>query len=159
MKRFIVVVSLALSMIIFLILKGHSQPNLGLFATNKGVGASIGLVAGNIALNASYKAPLFNRDVPTIANLAIGYQRNITNNDADNFTVTPFLGIGNYRVKDFTAYDADPTGKTAIVSINQYKPYYAIEIAKDWYLGRLFVSANYCGGFYAGIGMKFFTNR
>lgn len=137
-----------------------SQPFLGLSVNNKGAGFQLGCVSNNLELKAAYKVPFMQRDVPTISSFSIGKIFFISNKESDNYAIIPEIGCGYYRVKDFSGYDADPTGKTPIVQITGFKPVYGLSLTKDAYLGQLFISANHAaGGFYYSVGMKFFFYR
>ena len=142
-----------------LINKAFAQPFIGMQLTNKGIGVQTGFLVGNIEITLAYK-PISNQEnKPKIASLSACYRILVTRNELNNFSVTPSIGIGNYRVKDFTGYDADPTGKTGILQINTNTPVYGLNLAKDMYKGQIFVSADYCKGFYYGVGIRCYFYR
>jgi hypothetical protein len=137
-----------------------SQPFLGLSLNNKGMGVQLGCVSNSLEFKAAYKVPFMRRDVPAIASFTIGKMLLLSNKEEDNYAIIPEIGYGYYRVKDFTAYDADPTGKTPIMQVDGFKPVYGLSITKDAYLGQSFISATHAaGGLYYSIGMKFFLYR
>lgn len=135
------------------------QPFLGLGVTNQGANIQLGVFAGSIEVTGAYKLPFSRNDVAKIASLQIGKQILLSHNDQDNYSITPSIGYANYRVQDFAAYNNDPTGKTGISLINEFRPIAGVEVGKDSYMGRVFLSANYCKGMYYGIGIKMFPYR
>ena len=136
-----------------------SQPFLGLSVNNKGMGIQFGALSNSMEFKASYKVPFIRRDVASIASFTIGKMLLLSKQEEDNYAIIPEIGIANYRIKDFTAYDADQTGHSPIVQVSEFKPIYGISVTKDSYLGQSFVSANYCSGMYYSIGMKLFFYR
>ena len=136
-----------------------AQPFLGLGVTNQGANFHLGVLAGSIEITAGYKMPFNSNDVAKIASLQIGKQILLSNNDQDNYSITPSIGYANYRVQDFAAYNNDPSGKTGPSLISEFRPIAGVEVGKDSYMGRVFVSANYCKGMYYGIGIKMFPYR
>jgi len=136
-----------------------AQPFIGLQLFNQGAGIQLGYLVNKIEFTAAYKTPITRNDIPAFASLSIGKQILLSNAPADNFSITPSIGIANYRVQDFTKYNADPLGLAAIEQVSKIMPMYSIELGKDSYLGRYFISAGYCGAMYYGIGLKIFTNR
>lgn len=143
--------------IIIISLNGHAQGFAGLFATNNGVGIQAGFLASKIDVNASLKFPLADLTSPTIYSLSIGRQLLITQKEADNYSITPSIGIAYTQVKDFTAYDQNPY--IAPTNVNEVHTIYSLEAGKDAYLGRVYVQANYCKIFYVNVGMRIFFNR
>jgi len=143
----------------FIYITSFAQPYIGMLATNKGVGFQIGVLSesGGLELSAASNMPLLSNTTPTILSINIGKQFLLTKNDDDNYSITPSVGFSSYNYKNFTEYDKIPRGD--IIQVSEIKPIYRIEIGKDSYLGRVFVSANYCKGFYYGVGMKFFFYR
>jgi len=127
-----------------------AQPFLGLGATNKGINIQAGAWIEDVEISAAYKIPVIKNDIASIASLSAGYRV--------GKHLIPSIGIANYRVKDFTEYNADPTGKSAIVQISEVHPIYGLEAGYNSYCGRVFAQANYCKGFYFGVGIKMFTN-
>jgi len=136
-----------------------SQPFLGLQVNDKGGMVQLGALIETIEITASYKTPFTREDVAKVASLTIGKLIYLSGNDKDNYSISLHAGYANYRVKDFKAYDADKTGVTGITQVNEYQPVFAIEAGKDSYLGRVFVSAHYCKGFWYGLGIKMFPYR
>jgi hypothetical protein len=153
MKTFILFTGLIIS------LSAISQPYIGLQAGNKGVAAEFGFLANKIEIAVAAKTPLSNTDVPTLLSITVGKQFLLTQKEEDNYSFTTSIGFANYRVSDFTAYNADPTGQAGIVKISAIKPFYGMELGKDAYLGRVYIKAQYCGGAYYSLGMKMFFNR
>lgn len=131
-----------------------AQSFIGVQGTNKGFNLQIGYVVpeSNIVLQTGYKVPLINTDVASVFNFSAGKQFSLTNNEEDNYTLSALVGIGNYHIKDFTEYDKGGQ----IITINKLLPVYTLEVGKDIYKGRIFISANYCNSFYFGAGIKAF---
>ncbi len=131
-----------------------AQPYVSISANTKGFGMSAGyLSASNLDLSIGYDVPFRKADVPSIFYAKTGYQILLSNYDENNFSLTPSLGIANYKVKDFSHWDNEGG---SVKDINEIKPIYGLELAKDWNAGRLFISANYCGNVYGSIGIRAF---
>jgi hypothetical protein len=130
-----------------------AQTFIGLSAGSNGAGVSVGyLSAPGIEVSAGYSMPLISAEKPHVFYAAIGKQLLLTQNEEDNFSITPSVGIAHSSRKDFTEYDKGGP----ILTIENTKPLYSIEIGKDWYHGRLFVSGSYCGVFSVSVGMRAF---
>ncbi len=153
MKAIITITAILIS------LTAMSQPFLGLQVNNKGGTVQLGALIETVEITASYKTPFSREDVAKVASLSIGKVVFLTKNDEDNYSISLHAGYANYRIKDFAAYDADGTGKTGITQINEYRPVFGVEAGKDIYLGRVFISANYCKGMWYGVGIKMFPYR
>jgi hypothetical protein len=133
-----------------------AQPFLGLALNDKGGTVQLGVLANGIDITAAYKTPFTKNDVAKIASLSIGKQLLLSHKEEDNYTITASFGFANYRVKDFTKYDA---GSDDITQVNELHPMYGLEVGKDSYMGRVFISASYCKGMTYGIGIKMFPYR
>lgn len=131
-----------------------SQSFIGMQGTNKGVDVQLGYLSesGGAIISAGYKVPLIKANTPSVINLSVGKEWLITNNEENNYSLSSLVGIGSYKVKDFTEYDKGGQ----IIYINKVLPVYTLELGKDIYKGRLFVSGNYCNSFYYGLGIKAF---
>ena len=114
-------------------------------------------------------------DKPNVLSITIGKQILITNYEEDNYSITPTIGYGYLKWKDFSKYDAAvyPTRDTSaiprggplpivddeIMEITALRPVFGIEVAKDSYMGRIGLTANWCKEFYFGINMRVFPYR
>ena len=137
-----------------------AQPFIGVQALNKGIGVQTGFLVGNIELTASYKPLTTRNDVAKVSSLTAGYRLLITKNEINNYSILPSVGIGNYRLKDFTAYDADPTGKTGIKQNSKIKPIIGINFCKDANKGQMFISLDFCNKVtYYGVGIRAYFYR
>ena len=116
-------------------------------ATNQGSGFGVGVLASNIEVQAGFNMPLRKTNVPHIMYVRGGYQI-----DLNDFSVTPSIGIADYKVKDFSDWDKGGS----VISINKTLPIFSVEAGKDMNIGRLFISANYCQNIFFGIGIKGF---
>lgn len=146
-----------LTAIIIISFNVHAQGYGGVFISNKGAGAQMGFLAGNIDLCSSVQYPLINLKSPTVYSLSAGTMLLLTHNEADNFSITPAIGVAVYRIHSFTAYEND--SKAAIPVTTTVNTFYSLQIGKDAYLGRMFIQANYCKNFYVTAGMKVSFNR
>lgn len=137
-----------------------AQPFLGMNLSNRGIGVNTGFLINNVEITANYK-PLTNKqDVPKVLSLSAGYRCLLTFNELNNWSITPSVGIGNYRIKDFKSYDADVTGKTGIKQVSEFKPIYGVNFSKDSYIGQAFVSVDYCNKIvFYGIGIRAYFYR
>lgn len=148
---------LFLVMILFTVISLQAQPFLSVAATTKGEGLSIGYLEphSGIELSTGYNVHLYREDVPAIFNLSLGKRTLLSHQDKDNFTITPSIGYAVYSVKDFTNFEKDEV-HGEIIQIRLIRPIYGLELGKDWYLGRLYINANYCNKSFFGIGMRVF---
>lgn len=135
------------------------QPFLGLGMTNKGPSMQLGAMSDKIEISASYRRPMVRNDTYSILSFQIGRQILITRKDEDNYSFTPSIGYGYLRKKDFTEYNMNRLSDAHIENIAVFAPVYSLEFGKDAYLGRAFISANYCKELYFSIGIKMFTHR
>ena len=128
---------------------------IGVGISTQGAQFHAGIISEGIEVGITHKVPLFSSEVPTITSLMIGKKVNLTNQEIDNYCLTPSIGIGYYKRQDFKDYDNGGD----IIYIAEAKPIFNLELSKDWYMGRLFVSASYCSGIYGSFGMKCFLNE
>ena len=141
---------LLLMMCILITVNTYSQPFVSFEGTTKGFGMTIGTqTKEGIQLAAGYNVSITKADVPDLFFGNVGYNILLTQNDEDNFTLTPTVGAAHSTVKVFDKNDNYTT-------VKGIKPIFGLELGKDWNMGRLFVSANYCQKFYYGIGIKAF---
>ena len=138
---------------------------------------SIGALSkdGGFESTLSYKFSMSHVDKPSILSITVGKQILITDYDDDNFSITPTIGYGYLRWKDFSKYDAAtyPTGpppnlatgaplpisNKEIIEMTEFKPVFGFEIAKDSYMGRVGLNANWCKEYYFGINLRVFPYR
>ena len=130
----------------------YSQPFASFEGTTKGFAMTVGyqndegihMAAGyNVSITKANSADLFYGNV--------GYNILLTQHDENNFSLTPTIGAAHSIVQVFDAKDNFTT-------VKGIKPIFGLELGKDWHMGRLFLSANYCGKAYYGIGIKAFIN-
>ena len=126
-----------------------SQTFLGIGATNKGIPLSIGTLIKKAEIKGSYIQPYPHK--PAVSSLTLGYQINLTKKEKDNYSITPSIGYSNVRWKDFSDYKH---GGEVIRQVNEYHPAIGLEIGKDLFLGRYYISGNYFNALYLGIGIK-----
>ncbi len=162
---------------IFLILRSVTfpQPFLKFAATNKGLECSIGAISGDGGFEStlSYKFSMTRVDKPQIVSITIGKQILLTHEEEDNYSITPVVGYGYLRWKDFSLYDAaipSNTGSAAggplpevynegIMSMREGRPVFGLELGKDSYMGRVGLTANWCKDFYFGVNLRIFPYR
>ena len=89
---------------------------------------------------------------PSLYYSTIGYVYSFGGNQ-EAFNISTSAGIALQTYKDFTQYDL---GTGPINSVKEIKPYYNIELGKDWYKGRLYINAGYSKTIFFGIGIKAF---
>lgn len=159
-NRITAILMLLLSAMCFITAKSIAQPFIGMNLTQKGIGANMGFLFNNIEVTANYKSLRSRNDVPKVSSLSAGYRYLLTQKEIYNWSVTPSIGIGNYRLKDFTAYNADPTGKTGVTQISECYPIVGVNLSRDNWIGQGFVSADYCNKiFFYGIGIRTYFYR
>lgn len=152
MQRKIITVILLLIMALLLFADAFTQPFIGIGTSNKGIPINIGGLSHNVEIKATFIRPYVQK--PTVYNFSIGRQINLTPYEKDNYSITPSVGYYVLRWKDFTAYEADITGKTGIVQNEKSGVGYGLELGKDLFLGRFYVSGNYFNSLYVGVGIK-----
>lgn len=134
------------AILILMATKSIAQPYIGLNVSTHGVGAETGFItAKGLQMALGGSVPLIKSDVPRILYLTAGQKINV-----GEYNVTPSAGIGYYSVKDFSEYDKGGS----VITLSGYKPFYNLELGRDWYKGRLFVFSNYGYKFSAGVGIK-----
>ena len=136
-----------------------AQPFITIGLSNKGFTPQLGIHSNGVIFTLATKLPLTHTDVPVIHSFTIGKEFLLSHADEDNYTIGLHAGPALYRVKDFTKYDADPTGLTPIVQVSRFKMMFSVELGKDSYMGRWFIYANYCGAPFFGAGVKAFFYR
>lgn len=132
-----------------------SQGFIGIQGTNRGAGFQFGILTNQVEFTLAHKIPFTRADVAEITSFSVGKQFLLSQKDADNYSVTTHIGIANYRNKNFSKFNT--TGE--ISQVIKFLPIYTVEIGKNSYAGRIFLSANYCKEFYFGIGLKTFPSR
>ena len=110
--------------------------------TTKGFGMTVGFQSEEgLQIAAGYNVSIINALNADLFYGNAGYNFLLSNYDENNFSLTPTIGIAYSSVKV-------ETNKIDLQTVTGIKPIYGLELGKDWYMGRLFVSANYCGKAY-----------
>jgi hypothetical protein len=104
---------------------------VGVSLSNIGQSLQAGAIYKNNVVKIGYSAPLTSAVNPTLFFAMAGRQINLGN----QFAVTPLAGYSLNKTQS-------PIG--------------TIEVSKDVFNGRFFISANYCKVFFAGAGIKVF---
>ena len=138
--------TILITTLLFCSIAAQSQAVIGFGATTKGLNMNAGYIVNNIVLSGSYDLPLSSAVKPTIASITIGKQFNLSNYDEDNFTTTISAGIAKINYKTFVL--------DKMVQHKYSTPIFALELAKDWYMGRVYIDVKYANGFYGGVGIK-----
>lgn len=121
------------------------QATIGIQYTTKGFGMDAGYMhRSGVQLLAGYNVSIKTTLVPNLTYVALGYKI------GENITVTPSVGYSHYKVGKYL--------KEQYTESSSYKIIYNLEVGKDYEPGRVFITANYCGIFYAGVGMRAFIN-
>ncbi|CAN5376017.1 hypothetical protein BH11BAC3_BH11BAC3_19060 [soil metagenome] len=134
-----------------------AQPFLSFSTTTNGIGLSAGFLEpqSGIEIATGYNMPVLSATKPHLFIMQAGKRILLTQNEEDNFTITPTIGYANYTMKDLSNYyGKEATGTRE--KIKQIKAIVGLELGKDWYLGRLFINANYCGTAFYGLGIRAF---
>ncbi|MEO5889852.1 MAG: hypothetical protein ABIQ31_06335 [Ferruginibacter sp.] len=135
----------------------QAQPFLSVAGTTKGAGFALGYLdsESGIEFNLGYNVPILRADRPRLLDFSVGKKFLLSHKDEDNISLTSSVGYALYSVKDFSAYELDKE-YGAIIQIKKIKAIFGLELGKDWYLGRLYVSGHYCGNPFLSIGMRAF---
>ncbi|MBC7417506.1 MAG: hypothetical protein H7325_05060 [Pedobacter sp.] len=124
----------------------------GVSIINKGIGVNAGILANNVNIQAALTFPIVNLENSNTYSLSAGYQINLTNDDADNYSFTPSIGAALVKSRKWDS-------KAVMTVYEQIKLVYGAELGKDAYMGRVFIHANYSDALYYGLGMKVFFKR
>ncbi|MBC7509798.1 MAG: hypothetical protein H7320_13780 [Ferruginibacter sp.] len=134
---------------IILMLRVQAQPAAAIEYNLHTAGISIGyLVDDRLELTTGFNTKLFSYN--TILYASAGYKILFSHKDDDNFNLTPSIGIGKYFLQLYDAKDQ------LLEDSKNNKLFLRLEAGKDWYMGRLFISANYCAVWYCSVGIKAF---
>jgi hypothetical protein len=148
LQRKLVTLALIVLVLLLCFADSFAQPFIGIAATNKGIPVSIGALIDKVEIKGTYIRPFKNN--PSVSSLTLGYQINLTNDEKDNYSITPSIGYSNVRWKDFSQYDKEDI----ITQVNEFHPAYGLELGKDLFLGRFYLSGNYYNAFYLSVGIK-----
>ena len=140
--------------------KLFAQPSIGMKLLNNGVGMDIGFLIDNkVDVQLSTMGMTGNNEAAKVTTITAGYRVLLSRNELNNYSVTPSVGYGLYRTKDFTGYNNDPSGKTGPKQINLNYPALSINVAKDIHKGQIYLQANYCKSLYYGVGFRVYFYR
>ncbi len=134
-----------------------AQPYLSFSTTTNGIGLSVGFLEpqSGIEVSTGYNMPVLSATKAHLFIFSAGKRILLTQHEEDNFTFTPSLGYANYTMKDLSN-DQKKGSTGAIKDVKGIKAIIGFELGKDWYLGRLFINANYCGKAFYGVGIRAF---
>ena len=111
---------------------GQNKPFIGVSFSNIGYSLQGGVNVKNKVVTIGYSVPLTSALNPTLVFATGGYQFDL----GKEYAATPSIGF----------------------CFNTIQPIGTIEISKDFFNGRLFLTGNYCRVFFAGAGFKIFIN-
>ena len=146
-----------LTALLLISLPTFAQPYFAIGLQNKGFNMSTGILAEKIDVQIRFKVPLTSAEESKQLSATIGRMILISNNDDDNYLITPSIGAAWLKSTDFTEYDINPN--KGPVSIQKFKPVYALELGKDAYKGRLSLTAQYSDKMYWGVNMRVSISR
>ena len=139
--------------------KLFAQVFIGPGISNKGMVMQMGVLSNKTEISASYVVPFTKATNARIISLQVGQKFNLTKWDSDNYSLMPYFGYGFLRWKDFAAYENDPSGKTGIYNMREFKPIVGIQIGKFSHAGEVIAFTQYCNTFYYGIGLKCYFSK
>jgi len=139
--------------------KLFSQVFIGPGIANKGMVMQLGVLSNKTEITISYVLPMTSNTNAKILSLQVGQKFDITQWDSDNYSLMPYCGYGYLKWQDFTAYNNDPTGKTAIDNLSSFNPFFGIQLCKDSHAGELFIGYQYCKESYFSIGFKCYPSK
>jgi hypothetical protein len=117
---------------------GQNNPFIGVSLHSIGYLLQGGVNINNKVLTIGYSVPLTSALNPTLVFATIGYEFNLSKTDKDIFAITTATGYSFYN------------------SVKTLAPIATVEVSKDFYKGRVFLTGNYCRVFFAGAGFKIF---
>jgi hypothetical protein len=127
---------------------GQTKPFVGVSLHSIGYSLQVGVKGENTVALIGYSKPLTSAVNPTLFFGQVGYEFNITPKKEDGYNLTPLVGISSYTYEDVIEEQ----------TVKGIAPIYSLELGKDFFNGRIFVTANYCRVFFAGAGFKIFIN-
>lgn len=137
-----------------------AQPSIGMKLLSNGVGMDLGFLIDNkVDVQLSTMGITGNNEKAKITTITAGYRVLLSRNELNNYSVTPSIGYGLYRVKDYTDYNNDPEGKAAVKQTNLNYPALNINIAKDIHKGQIYIQANYLKVLTYGVGFRVYFYR
>lgn len=142
-----------------------SQPYISTSILRTGVAGNIGFLADKLDVSFGLQFPITEVLVPTVYSLSAGRMFNISHNEADNFTITPAVGVAAINKVEVLPANtfSEKYGRSfpyeTFKNANAIKPYFSLEAGKDAHIGRVFVKAVYTEKIYYAIGMRVFLNR
>ena len=154
-----------IALMIILYCNAFSQGYLSTSVMKKGVAGSIGFLADKVDISFSLQFPLTDKLAPTIYSLSVGRMLNITNEEEDNFTITPAIGLSVLNKIEVVAANtfSEKYGQyfpyEMFKNANEIKAYYSLEVGKDAHMGRVFIKTVYVDKVYCSLGMRLFLNR
>lgn len=143
-----------------------AQGYMGVSIINKGFGATAGVVTGSTDIAFNVQRPFIDLMQPTIFSLSIGKIINLTNEESDNYSITPSFGVADSKVKRVVVagqmnkdYNKCMSYET-LETVRKFSAYYSLELGKDAYLGRVFIKGTYTDTrLFYGLGMRIFFNK
>ena len=144
-----------ITLLLIISLPCFGQPYLLMGGTNNGVQLGIGTLSDKVDIQVRYQLQLFNLEAPKILSFTVGRQINLTNNEEDNLSITPSVGYGYFRSKDFSQYDTHDK----IINSESFKPMFGVEVGKDWFMGRACITYSYSDRNYIGGTIRYFFSR
>lgn len=137
--------------ILILSLNVVAQTNTFVGISLHSIGYSLqgGVKVGSGVALIGYSKPLTSAVNPTLFFGKIGYEFNLTPKIEDGFNLTPLVGISSYAFDDVIKEQ----------TVKGIAPIYSLELGKDFFNGRIFLTGNYCRIFFAGGGFKIFINN
>jgi hypothetical protein len=134
MKALIIILILTLSLNCI----GQTKPFAGVSFSNIGYSLQGGVNINSKIFTIGYSVPLTSADNPILTFFTTGYEFNLSKTEKDIFAITTTAGASFYN------------------SVKKIEPIVTVEVSKDFYKGRIFITANYCKLFFAGAGFKIF---
>jgi hypothetical protein len=122
---------------------GQTKPFVGVSLHSIGYSLQVGVKGENTVALIGYSKPLTSAVNPTLVFAKVGYEFNL-----DGYNLTPLVGISSYTYEDVIEEK----------TVKGISPIYSLELGKDFFNGRIFITANYCRVFFAGAGFKIFIN-
>jgi len=139
--------------------KLFGQVFIGPGIANKGMVMQLGVLSNKTEITLSYVLPMTSNTNAKILSLQVGQKFNLTQWDSDNYSLMPYAGYGYLKWQDFTEYENDQTGKSAIVNMESFKPVIGLQFGKDSHAGQVYMFGQYCKTFYYGIGLKVYFSK
>lgn len=151
--------SLLLTAFVLISISLKGQLNAGFSGQTRGFGLSAGYLI-NEKFDTRFGISITPEGTDRITYLSAGFKKNLDKKVADNFSITPSIGLAKVHRQDAIKWDQGGDVK----EVNEVAGYCSLELGRDvsallgnrWIYGRFFISGNYCQKLFGSVGVRGF---